>query len=119
LAPFPQGIPEDKALDEAINTVKQFKDENIKIKRVFDSGKIEEFQVAIAANPGLQQDAQGIIGSYNVSMRKDNGPSSPMNGWFAGPLSEPVYMPNQNKIRQRYFEMVGLNPTGMTTQQIY
>jgi hypothetical protein len=119
LAPFPQSIPEDKAFDEAINTVKQFKDENIKIKRVFDSGKVEEFQIAIAANPGLQQDAQGIIGSYNVSMRKDNGPSSPMNGWFAGPLSEPVYMPNQNRIRQRYFEMVGLNPTGMTTQQIY
>lgn len=119
LAPIPQKVPQDKAFDDAIQTIKRFKDENIKIKRVFDSGRSEEFQVAIAANPGLQQDAQGIIGSYNVSMRKDNGPSSPMNGWFAGPLSEPVYRPNQAQIRQRYFEMVGLNSTGLSSQQIY
>lgn len=119
LSPMPQSIPEDKGFDDAINTIKRFKDENIKIKRVFDGGRIEEFQVAISANPGLQQDAQGIIGSYNVSMRKDKGPSSPMNGWFAGPLSEPVYKPNQAQIRSRYFEMVGLNSTGLTTQQIY
>lgn len=119
LAPMAQKIPEDKAFDDAIQTIKRFKDENIKIKRVFDSGRSEDFQVAIAASPGLQQDAQGIIGSYNVSMRKDNGPSSPMNGWFSGPLSEPVYRPNQSQIRSRYFEMVGLNSTGLTTQQIY
>lgn len=114
-----QKLPEDKIFDEAIKTIQRFKDENIKIKRVFESGRREEFEIAISANPGLQQDAQGIIGSYNVSMRKENGPSSPMNGWFKGPLNEPIYRPNQSQIRQRYFDMVGLNSTGMTTQQIY
>jgi len=119
LSPGVTNIPGDKAFDEAINTVKQFKDDKIKIKRVFMGGHEEEFEVAIAANPGLQQDPNGIIGSYNVSMRKNNGPSSPMNGWFAGPLSEPVYNPNQAQIRNRYFEMVGLNSTGKTAHQIY
>ncbi len=98
--------------------VQQFKNEPIKIEKVFSDKRVEPFEIAIQANPGLQQDAQGTIGSYNVSMRMNNGPSSPMNGWFAGPLSEPVYMPNESQIRQRYFELVGLNPSGMSAYQM-
>ena len=71
LAPMSQKQPEDKAFDKAIDIIKRFTDDSIKIRRVFDSKRVEEFEIAIAANPGLQQDAQGIIGSYNVSMRKD------------------------------------------------
>jgi hypothetical protein len=99
--------------------VRQFKDDPIKIERVYASGKVEPFELAIGANPGLQQAPDGTIGSYNVSMRMNNGPSAPMNGWFAGPLSEPVYMPNQQKIRDRFFETVGLNATGMSAQQMF
>ncbi len=112
-------VANNKQLNDAIDTVNRFMTEEIQIKKVFDGGQEEAFQVAIAANPGLQQNADGIIGSYNVSMRKNNGPSSPMNGWFAGPLSEPIYQPNQNRIRQRYFEMVGLNSNGLNAKEMY
>jgi hypothetical protein len=99
--------------------VSAFKNDNIKIERVYQGGKrVESFTLAIAANPGLQQDANGTIGSYNVSMRMGDGPSAPMNGWFYGPLSEPVYLPNSKQIHDRYFELVGLNPSGMSAYQI-
>lgn len=98
--------------------VQQFKNEPIKIEKVYSDKRVEPFEIAIQANPGLQQDAQGTMGSYNVSMRMNNGPSSPMNGWFRGPLSEPVYMPNESQIRQRYFELVGLNPSGMSAYEM-
>ncbi len=114
LAPIPVHIKADKDWDNAIDVVNKFKNEPIKIERVFADKRVESFEVAIAANPGLQKDAQGTIGSYNVSMRIGDGPSAPMNGWFAGPLSEPVYMPNEAQIRQRYFELVGLNPSGIS-----
>lgn len=114
LAPIPQHIKSDPKWDEAIKVINQFKNDPIKIEKVYSDKRVEPFEIAIQANPGLQQDAQGTIGSYNVSMRMNNGPSAPMNGWFAGPLSEPVYMPNQSQIRQRYFELVGLNPSGMS-----
>jgi len=118
--PFANTKQADKEFDDAIETVKRFKDETIKIKRVFNGGHVEEFEVAIGANPGLQQDPNsGIIGSYNVTMRKNNGPSSPMNGFFRGPLSEPIYRPNQSLIRQRYYELVGLNPTAKTLKEIH
>ena len=104
---------------KAHDIITRFKDEPIKIEKVYSDKRVEPFEIAIQANPGLQQDAQGTIGSYNVSMRMGDGPSTPMNGWFAGPLSEPVYMPNQNLIRQRYFELVGLNPSGMSAQDYY
>lgn len=119
LAPIPTPVQANKEWDDAINIINQFKNDNIKIEKVYSDDRVEPFEIAIQANPGLQQDAQGVIGSYNVSMRMGDGPSTPMNGWFAGPLNEPVYMPNQQMIRQRYFELVGLNPTGMTTQQLY
>ena len=99
--------------------VQQFKNDPIKIERVYASGKVEPFEMAISANPGLQQAPDGTIGSYNVSMRMNNGPSAPMNGWFAGPLSEPVYMPSQKLIRDRFFETVGLNATGMSAAQMF
>lgn len=114
LAPMPGKIEANPEWDEAINLVNQFKNDPIKIEKVYADKRVEPFEIAIQANPGLQQDAQGVIGSYNVAMRMNNGPSAPMNGWFAGPLSEPVYMPNQQQIRDRYFELVGLNPTGMS-----
>lgn len=114
LAPIPSPIIADKAWDDAIQIVNQFNNDPIKIEKVYADKRVEPFEIAIQANPGLQQDAQGTIGSYNVSMRMNNGPSAPMNGWFAGPLSEPVYMPNQSVIRQRYFELVGLNPSGLS-----
>jgi len=103
---------------KANEIVTKFKNESIKIEKVYSDKRVEPFEIAIQANPGLQQDAQGTIGSYNVSMRMNNGPSSPMNGWFRGPLSEPVYMPNESVIRQRYFELVGLNPSGMSAYEM-
>lgn len=118
LSPIPAHIKADKEWDDAISIVNKFKNEPIKIERVFNDKRVESFEVAIAANPGLQKDAQGTIGSYNVSMRMGDGPSAPMNGWFAGPLSEPVYMPNESIIRQRYFELVGLNPSGMSAFEL-
>lgn len=118
LAPIPGRIEANPKWDEAITIVNQFKNDPIKIEKVYADKRVEPFEIAIQANPGLQQDAQGIIGSYNVSMRMNNGPSSPMNGWFAGPLSEPVYKPNQTQIRQRYFELVGLNPSGMSALEM-
>jgi hypothetical protein len=114
LAPIPGKVEANPKWDEAINIVNQFKNDPIKIEKVYADRRVEPFEIAIQANPGLQQDAQGTIGSYNVSMRMNNGPSAPMNGWFVGPLTEPVYMPNQSVIRQRYFELVGLNPSGMS-----
>ncbi len=114
IAPIQGNINADKEWDSAINLVNQFKNDPIKIEKVYADKRVEPFEIAIQANPGLQQDAQGTIGSYNVSMRMNNGPSAPMNGWFAGPLSEPVYKPNESQIRQRYFELVGLNPSGMS-----
>jgi hypothetical protein len=114
LSPIPVTAKANPEWDEAINLVNQFKNDPIKIEKVYSDKRVEPFEIAIQANPGLQQDAQGIIGSYNVSMRMNNGPSAPMNGWFSGPLSEPVYMPNQQQIRSRYFELVGLNPSGMS-----
>jgi hypothetical protein len=114
LSPMPGNIQPDEEWDNAINLVNQFKNEPIKIEKVYSDKRVEPFEIAIQANPGLQQDAQGVIGSYNVSMRMNNGPSAPMSGWFAGPLSEPVYMPNQQQIQSRYFELVGLNPSGMS-----
>ena len=114
LSPMPGNVKPDKEWDDAINLVNQFKNDPIKIEKVYADKRVEPFEIAIQANPGLQQDAQGILGSYNVSMRMNNGPSAPMNGWFSGPLSEPVYMPNQQQIRSRYFELVGLNPSGMS-----
>lgn len=120
LSPSSTGMQEDKELEDAISTINKFKDNTIKIKRIFDGGHSEEFEIAIAANPGLQQDpSSGIIGSYNVSMRSNNGPSAPMNGWFRGPLSSPEYRPNQSQIRQRYFDLVGLNSMGKSAQQVY
>jgi len=118
LTPVSSIAPEDKEFNEAINTVNQFKNENIKIEKVYADKRVEPFDLAIQANPGLQQDAQGNLGSYNVSIRMNNGPNAPMAGWFAGPLSEPVYMPNQQQIRDRYFELVGLNPSGMTAAEM-
>lgn len=103
---------------KAHDIITRFKDEPIKIEKVYSDKRVEPFEIAIQANPGLQEDAQGTIGSYNVSMRMNNGPSAPMNGWFAGPLSEPVYMPNQAQIRSRYFELVGLNPSGMSALEM-
>lgn len=114
LSPIPNKVPEDKEWDEAIHTINKFKNEAIKMERVFSDKHVESFEVAIQANPGLQQDDKGTLGSYNVSMRMGDGPSAPINGWFAGPLNEPVYMPNQSLIRQRYFELVGLNPSGLS-----
>lgn len=106
--------------EKADSIVNSFKNDPIKIERVYQGGKrVEPFTVAISANPGLQEDAQGIIGSYNVSMRMGDGPSAPMNGWFAGPLSEPVYMPNSKQIHDRYFQMVGLNSTGKTLAEMH
>ena len=120
LTPSEINITQDKAFESAIETIRKFRDEKIKIKRVYDGGHEEEFEVAIAANPGLQVDPHGgTIGSYNVSMRINNGPSAPMNGWFRGPLSEPVYLPNQAQIKQRYFELVGLNSTTERTHQLF
>ena len=119
LVQIPGNVAPDSEWDNAINTVNKFKNDPIKIEKVFADKRVEPFEVAIQANPGLQQDAQGIIGSYNVSMRMGDGPSAPMNGWFAGPLSEPVYKPNQALIRQRYFELVGLNPSGQSAQEMY
>jgi hypothetical protein len=119
LSPMPGNVPVNKEWDDAINLVNSFKNDPIKIERVYQGGKrVESFTMAIAANPGLQQDANGTIGSYNVSMRMGDGPSAPMNGWFAGPLSEPVYLPNSKQIHDRYFELVGLNPSGMTAYQM-
>lgn len=104
----------DKELDDAVHITRQFQNDPIKIEKVYADKRVESFEIAIQANPGLQQDAQGVIGSYNVSIRSDNGPSAPMSGWFGGPLSEPVYKANQSLIRSRYFELVGLNPSGMS-----
>jgi len=118
LSPVRSQIPEDKEFNDAITLVNQFKKDPIKIEKVYADKRVEAFELAIQANPGLQQDAQGNIGSYNVSMRMNNGPSSPMMGWFAGPVSEPVYMPNQQLIRDRYFELVGLNPSGMSAYEM-
>ncbi len=114
LAPIPGKVEANPKWDEAINIVNQFKNDPIKIEKVYADKRVEPFELAIQANPGLQKDAQGTIGSYNISMRIGNGPSAPMNGWFSGPLSEPVYLPNEPQIRQRYFELVGLNPSGMS-----
>lgn len=118
LAPIPGQTKQDSAWDNAIDTINKFKNEPIKIERVYSDKRVEPFEIAIQANPGLQQDSKGTIGSYNVSMRMKDGPSAPMNGWFSGPLSEPVYMPNQSLIRQRYFELVGLNPSGISAYQM-
>lgn len=114
LAPVSATITEDKKFNKAIETINHFKNEAIKIEKVYADKRVEPFEIAIAANPGLQQNSEGIIGSYNVSMRMGNGPNAPMNGWFAGPLNEPVYMPNQKQINARYFELNGLNPSGLS-----
>lgn len=114
LSPSTQPKQSDKEWDEAVHVFNQFTKDPIKIEKVYADKRVESFDLAIQANPGLQQDGHGMIGSYNVSIRTDNGPNAPMLGWFGGPLNEPVYTPNQSLIQSRYFELVGLNPSGIS-----
>lgn len=118
LAPLPNQVKGDAEWDEAIKVKRAFESDTIKMEKVYADNRIESFDVNIQANPGLQQDAQGTLGSWNVSMRMNNGPNAPIPGWFAGPLTEPIYKPNQKEIRERYFELVGLNPSGMNFVQM-
>ena len=107
-------------IQKAIDTINNYRNDELTIERVHDSGRIEKFTVTTKANPGLQVDENsGIVGSYNVMIRGDTGPSSPMNGWFKGPLSEPIYLPSGNKIRERYSQLNGIDTSNLSAKEIY
>ena len=108
----------DKNLSAAQSIVKAYKDPNLHIERIHDSGRIERFTVDAKANPGLQIDENtGVIGDYNLTLRSEEGYSAPMNGWFKGPLSEPIFRPNRKDIQSRYPVLNGMTKANLTPEQ--
>lgn len=118
LVPAQANLPDNPEWENAIKVINEFNKNTIGIEKVFSDKRTESFEISIQANPGIQQAEDGRIGSYNVSIRSNNGPNAPMIGIFSGSFSEPVYIPNESIIRQRYIDLVGLNPTGMSAFEL-
>lgn len=108
---------EGEKLTKARETINAFENQELSIEKVYSSGRIEKFKLAVNANPGVQMDPAGNLSAYNISIRQDNGASFPMNGHFSGDRDTPIYSPNANHIKQRYAEVVGLNPTHKSVAQ--
>lgn len=106
--------------DEINENIKLIKDYNsdIVIKRISDSGEEESFRAAVRARPGLVDTAEGIIDGYDISLKNDNGALAPMLGYYIGPLTEPIYRPNAQEIKNKHATSVS-RLTGMPLEEYH
>lgn len=107
-----------KPVTDAKAIIDQYQNGELTLEKIYTGGHVEKYQVIVQANPTLAITDKGMIGDYNISIRKD-GRTSPLTGIFRGPNDWPIYRPNGQKISQRYVAVNGINPSGMSAKDYY